>query len=256
MFLLGTSATFVSVGLAGIVINLNKALVQGSANLPHIYQLYNSLFIVNALLMVANNLVTDLLFLYRCYIIWGSRKTVLILPGICMLATAVVGCISAVDGDALSAAVFTTPYITATGTNVILMCLTAGRIWYKKREALSVNGNTFRTRYSTAIAMILESGAIYCLSIILFVIAQYFVAHGPSSGSQSTSVFFGVTAGLWSQIVNIAPTLILVRVGMGHCQWIQDPTPADGRLVSQRRITDLKHINTPYELPAPVLEIK
>jgi len=62
MFLLGTCDVIVSVFLVGIAVKVNKAQAQGSPDLPHLLQLYNTFFIVDAILMVANNLVTDVLF--------------------------------------------------------------------------------------------------------------------------------------------------------------------------------------------------
>lgn len=54
MFLLGTCDIVVSVILVGIAIRVNKAQVQGSPDLPRLLQLYNTFFIVDAILMVAN----------------------------------------------------------------------------------------------------------------------------------------------------------------------------------------------------------
>jgi hypothetical protein len=53
MFLLGTCDVVVSV-LVGIAIRVNKAQVQGSPDLPRLLQLYNTFFVVDAILMVAN----------------------------------------------------------------------------------------------------------------------------------------------------------------------------------------------------------
>lgn len=54
MFLLGTCDVVVSVVLTGIAIRVNKAQVQGSPDLERLLQLYNTFFIVDAILMVAN----------------------------------------------------------------------------------------------------------------------------------------------------------------------------------------------------------
>ncbi|KAJ7330814.1 hypothetical protein DFH08DRAFT_966571 [Mycena albidolilacea] len=201
MFLLGTCDVVVSVLLVGISIRVNKAQVQGSPDLPRLLQLYNTFFVVDAILMVANNLVTDILFSYRCYIVWGLKKTILIGPIFGMFATVAVGAYTATGSETLPKIVFLTPYITAVATSVLLVCLTAGRIWYIKREARSeVDGQIFAQR-DTAIAMLLESGAIYCVSIIIWVVAQSLIYQFPNSGPESVYIFFGVTSGVWSQIV-------------------------------------------------------
>ncbi|KAF7377890.1 hypothetical protein MSAN_00212700 [Mycena sanguinolenta] len=228
MFLLGTCDVIVSVFLVGIAIKVDKAQVQGSSSLPHLLQLYNTFFIVDAILMVANNLVTDVLFSYRCYFVWGLRKWVLIGPGLGMVATVVLGSFTATGSESLPKIIFLAPYLTAVATSVLLMCLTAGRIWYIRREAREASGRTFYPGRDTAIAMIIESGSLYCLAIIVWVVAQSIIYEFPNSGPESVYIFFGVTSGVWSQIVNIAPTLILVRIGLGKCQWIQDSTQSHG----------------------------
>ncbi|KAJ6552798.1 hypothetical protein B0H19DRAFT_1263242 [Mycena capillaripes] len=56
--------------------------------------------------------------------------------------------------------------------------------------------------------MILESGAIYCATVILGIITSTFC--------DPASPFSNIVAGALSQVVNIAPTLIIVRVGLGQ----------------------------------------
>ncbi|KAJ7894783.1 hypothetical protein B0H13DRAFT_2525160 [Mycena leptocephala] len=196
MFLLGTCDVVVSVVLTGIAIRVNKAQVQGSPDLERLLQLYNTFFIVDAILMVANNLVTDILFSYRCYVVWGLKKWVLIGPVFGMFATVAVGSYTATGSETLPKIIFLTPYITAVATSMLLMCLTAGRIWYIRREARSeVVGQIFYPRRDTVIAMILESGAIYCISIIVWVVAQSLIYEFPNSGPESVYIFFGVASG-------------------------------------------------------------
>ncbi|KAJ6590485.1 hypothetical protein DFH09DRAFT_1139472, partial [Mycena vulgaris] len=235
MFLLGTLEALDSVVQTGNIIRLNKELIQGSPEFPRLSRLFSRVDLLGGIRLAVNNFVTDLVFVYRCYVIWGSKKTVLILPGISIFATVVVGCISVVGLD-----VDSEPYIDAripisigTGTNVILVCLTAGRIWYIRHEAHIVNGNTFRKRYDTAVAMILESGGIYCLLGILEIIVRSFMSAKDPSDYQ-VLIIGGVIGGMVSQGVNIVPTLILVRVGMGHFQWKQSLSPFDAPLPSER----------------------
>ncbi|KAJ7468055.1 hypothetical protein FB451DRAFT_1369109, partial [Mycena latifolia] len=251
MSLLGALSMVVSVLTARIMIQFNKELVEGSADLSHL-KLYVALQLTSSMLLVTNNLVADLVFLYRCYIIWGSKKSVLLVPGLSMLATLVVGCISSIGwySPNLDPRI---PYIMAVGTNVLFICLTAGRIWYKRHEAHIVNCTTFRKRYETVITMILESGALYCLSMILQVISLSFVNNIESS---TGAILGGFTNGLVSQAVNIVPTLILVRAGMDRFQWKQDATsihvPTPSETPGRRR-----HLIFPSTDPSgPVIHIK
>ncbi|KAJ7661988.1 hypothetical protein DFH06DRAFT_1325312 [Mycena polygramma] len=81
----------------------------------------------------------------------------------------------------------------------------AGRIWWIRREALNVGADdTIRSRYSSVIAMIVESGALYCATTILLAIT-YFLP--------GTAFLMAQAAAM--HLVDIAPTIILVRVGLG-----------------------------------------
>ncbi|KAJ7616324.1 hypothetical protein DFH06DRAFT_1145596 [Mycena polygramma] len=66
----------------------------------------------------------------------------------------------------------TVPYAMAIATNVSLMVLTAGRIWWIRRDACLVLEPAHVRKYNTAIAIILESGAIYCLAGVAFLIGS------------------------------------------------------------------------------------
>ncbi|KAJ6529449.1 hypothetical protein DFH09DRAFT_1185129 [Mycena vulgaris] len=221
MFLLGTCGTVIVIVSTAISMRMVYLLVQGSsAESARLLYLYQSLALTQDIVLAINNLVTDSLLLYRCYVIWGSRKRILLVPGILILATMILGFISglgyyrlislAVDIDPR------VPFTMATTTNILLMCLTAGRIWYIGRQAQTVTGQRFRQRYDTAVAIILESGLLYCLCAIIYVISASL-----NSGSASAMIFNGVAWGLFqlgvvSCFSNIVPTLILVRVGLGR----------------------------------------
>ncbi|KAF7342288.1 hypothetical protein MVEN_01816900 [Mycena venus] len=128
----------------------------------------NSLNLARNAIFVVNNLVTDSLFLYRCYMIWGSQWKVIVFPGFLIVSTFVVGCISVPSptGQILQQA----PYIMATITNLVLLFLAAGRIWWIRRDTRHVGTTALKGRYSQVIAMIVESGAIYCVFTILLIV--------------------------------------------------------------------------------------
>ncbi|KAJ7182843.1 hypothetical protein C8R43DRAFT_968240 [Mycena crocata] len=95
-------------------------------------------------------------------------------------------------------------------TNVVLMALTAGRIWWIRRDASVLADCASVRRYNMVIAIILESGAIYCLSVIIYVTIVSIL--NPGNFSPLIDIFRGVVP----QIMNIAPALIIVRVGLGY----------------------------------------
>ncbi|KAJ7144121.1 hypothetical protein C8R44DRAFT_865108 [Mycena epipterygia] len=84
-------------------------------------------------------------------------------------------------------------------TNVVLMCLTAGQ------ELRTVISDPFITRkYNIAIAMILESSAIYCAAVIGVVISGSF--NSPSSPVYS--IFRGAVAQLVPRLRDRRPVCI------------------------------------------------
>ncbi|KAF8189187.1 hypothetical protein K438DRAFT_1971832 [Mycena galopus ATCC 62051] len=226
MFLLATCSMLISVLTTTISIYLIKARFQGDdVGTERLSGLYDNLGYAYDVHLTTNNLLTDLLWLYRCYVIWRSRA-VLILPGILIVTTFVIAYLNVITDIIFDNPITDsrTPYFMGGATNVVLMCLTAGRIWYVSRQARHVNGKIFRRRYHTAIAMILESGALYCSILLLRLIAVSVVAD-----SAAMIVFSAVTSGLIVQMINIIPTLIFVRVGMGYYQWVPESATVNVR---------------------------
>ncbi|KAJ6574315.1 hypothetical protein B0H19DRAFT_1254025 [Mycena capillaripes] len=216
MFVLATCSTLITSIATGISMRMVYLQVQGYTDAPaRLLRLYHALALAQDILLAINNLLTDLVFLYRCYVIWGSRRRILFVPAILIVATVVVGCISALGfyGVVKINTVIDqrVPFSMGGVTNILLMCLTAGRIFYIRRELQTLTGDSFRKRYDTAVAIILESGVLYCLCTITYVVSTSI-----KSTSASASIFNGVAWGLVQLGVNIVPTLILVRVGMGR----------------------------------------
>ncbi|KAJ7579924.1 hypothetical protein C8J56DRAFT_759289, partial [Mycena floridula] len=99
----------------------------------------------------------------------------------------------------------------------------AGRIWWITEKAQVLLSEQTKKRYNTATAVILESGMIYPMLLLVVVIIVF--AFGGSLGS---SVFIGLIYQVvvsicppslynlsYYHLQDIAPTLIIVRVGLG-----------------------------------------
>ncbi|KAJ7191376.1 hypothetical protein GGX14DRAFT_481452, partial [Mycena pura] len=88
MFVLGTTETFLWVWSGAVNISILQELVDTGGHLDQA-DLKSALLtdFVADFVFALNNLVTDFLFLYRCYMIWGSRKTAVILPATLILTT-------------------------------------------------------------------------------------------------------------------------------------------------------------------------
>ncbi|KAJ7933023.1 hypothetical protein B0H13DRAFT_2307302 [Mycena leptocephala] len=89
-------------------------------------------------------------WLYRCYMIWGFRRKVVITPALLMLSTFGMGIVGATVFDG-AAGMTQITFGLAAATNLVLTALT---------------GN----RYNIAIGLKLESGAIYCIGAIFLII--------------------------------------------------------------------------------------
>ncbi|KAF7336101.1 hypothetical protein MVEN_02157100 [Mycena venus] len=233
MFLLATAGTVLVISTAGISMRMVHLLVKGDNDTSeHLLRLYHSLSLGQDIILAVNNLVTDLLFLYRWSMIWRSEKRILVVPATMILSTVVVGCISGLGYYRLiSLNVYIdpkAPFLIGGATNIVLMCLTAGRIWYIRREVEALTGQSLQKRYDTAVAIMsvdllagfapplthshrLESGFLYGLCVIMYVISISIHQSSPFG-----TIFSGVAWGLLQLGINIVPMLILVRVGMGR----------------------------------------
>ncbi|KAJ7069058.1 hypothetical protein B0H15DRAFT_122640 [Mycena belliarum] len=167
-------------------------------------------------LLVTNNLFTDSLLIYRCFLIWGRNKYIIIGPGLLLLLSAALSYVAAVQGDYPTAGGPTVDlrigFALSVFTNLLLVGLTAGRIWYTRRRAHGFLEKSVAARYNTAIMMVLESGGILCAWVVAYVVVR----------SISPPTVWRVFRGGMAQMLNIAPTLIVVRVGLGHT--IQETT--------------------------------
>ncbi|KAJ6505505.1 hypothetical protein C8R45DRAFT_550243 [Mycena sanguinolenta] len=208
MFLLGTSGMLLTVaGTTAAFARLEaefQAEIDGNAaaleRIERSTRFYNNLAAASMFRDIINNLLTDVLLSYRCYIIWGSRWIVLIVPGILILATCVVGSLGTVSrfffpsklpfGDEMA-------FFDIVGaTNLVLMCLTAGRIWYMSREARNVDRWGLHKCYHAVIAMIVESGALYLSVLLLDLVSRSLV-----SQSYASQIFEGICDGLLDHMI-------------------------------------------------------
>ncbi|KAJ6488719.1 hypothetical protein DFH09DRAFT_379413 [Mycena vulgaris] len=176
-------------------------------------RLFVKLFTVEDFLLVTNNMVADGLFTYRCFVIWGRNFRVVVVPMLMILATTVLGYLCAYEDDYRDTGNyvdFRLACMMSVLTNLVLMALTAGRVRWLRRDASVRADSASVGRCSSAIGIILESGAMYCISVISYVIFVSVLKPG------DFSPLIDVGRGVVPQIMNIAPALIIVRVGLGY----------------------------------------
>ncbi|KAJ7436045.1 hypothetical protein FB451DRAFT_1571223 [Mycena latifolia] len=162
----------------------------------------------------STSFVADSLFTYRCFVVWGRDGRVVAVPMFMILTTTVLGYFCAYNSDYARLGPyidFRAAFLLSVVTNLVLMALTAGRIWWIRRDASVLAASAqWARRYETVIAIILESGAIYCFSVVLYVIVVSVL------NPEKFSPLVNVARGAVPQIMNIAPALIVVRTGLGY----------------------------------------
>ncbi|KAJ7116218.1 hypothetical protein C8R43DRAFT_1038363 [Mycena crocata] len=215
MAALATLQLVIHVYTAALAFQIFELAVQGdfnSATASSANRRFNILYLVQDLLLVTNNLVTDGLFIWRCFVVWGRNLRIVVVPILMLLSITVLGYIYAYEEDYLDSTRFNSriAYLMSVFTNVLLMMLTAGRIWWIRRAASVLSESSWVRRYNTVIAIILESGAFYCLSVVIYVAAGS--VPSPNRNLLPVTVIFRAALPM---IVNIAPTLIIVRVEQG-----------------------------------------
>ncbi|KAJ7240642.1 hypothetical protein B0H12DRAFT_52148 [Mycena haematopus] len=154
------------------------------------------------------NAIADGVVIHRCYIIWGRKLRSVAFLIVAFFMTCIGGIIgmlplSGVPERAAMAVCIGTVFF----TNVLGTGMVAGRIWWISRRAANYLGGRSRKRYSNLTAVMLESGLIYpaalALTVILFLI--------PATPTSSVLICLAACY----HLVGIAPTLIIVRVGLG-----------------------------------------
>ncbi|KAJ7466465.1 hypothetical protein FB451DRAFT_413242 [Mycena latifolia] len=173
-------------------------------------------FATNAV-YVTSNVIADSIFIFRCYAIWNSRRKIIILPTLLTVAVAAIGCANVILAfipptfyNLLPGTLFDVSIVLSLVTTVVLIGLTVGRIWWLARAAREVMGPKVAKRYHTACAMILESGAIYGVGGVGYLILGFVSMNSTANYDITTS------GAILGQLVGIAPTIIAVRVRLGY----------------------------------------
>lgn len=194
--------------------------LQSDQNILNLYQSLSDSMIATT------NLIADGLLIWRCFIIWNRRVSVIVLPSIIlMVGTACGYAVSGVDvfwylrkrnhPTLMNAEpiwsrlqhyeiIFTKGFLISSAvTNMSMSILIASRIWWIIRKQLAYR-RTAR-RYMRLVYLITESGAVYSVSLLLSGILY----------SAGYDVAGSVVMGFQYQLVGIFPTMIIVLVALG-----------------------------------------
>ncbi|KAG5728769.1 hypothetical protein E4T56_gene6281 [Termitomyces sp. T112] len=152
-------------------------------------------------LYVTNNLFADGLLIYRCYKVWNNQRMIPIVAGVLLAADSVWGYIAIrfLDISSFALATFTPLFLWSVfAFNVVMTLATAGRIWWVTRTSHLLLDKQQMKKYRTAITVILESGAIYPITVLIFNVS-------PSN----LKIYFFLAA---TRVVGIMPTLMIVQI--------------------------------------------
>ncbi|KAF7340763.1 hypothetical protein MSAN_02104900 [Mycena sanguinolenta] len=228
-FLITASCTMAVLGMTQTVVAVAQAVLTTHFVQEFVHQEESSdldpksvdiLADIGHLLLAINVAVVDLFFMYRCYVVWGCQRKILIPPALLMLATLAAAIEVSLSHNIPGVVI---PCGLAAATNTVLTALTAGRILWISRQSAHVGlSRTYQiqSRYSRAIRIILESGAIYCAAVIFLLIAA----------SQGNFEVFDIGYAIGQQAVNIIPTFTLVYVGLQDTR--DNPPTASSRKYS------------------------
>jgi len=151
----------------------------------------------------------DALLIFRCYVIWSSNFTVILLPILIYLANLALGILvlveSGVPGGKFfsgKAVDFGTPfYSMAISLNILLTILICARLLYISKWVREALGKDAANLYTGVMAITIESAIPYSICGLMFLIPYV-------RGSQ-TSVGF---AQVWGKFTCLSPQLIVFRV--------------------------------------------
>ncbi|KAK7056663.1 hypothetical protein VNI00_002380 [Paramarasmius palmivorus] len=187
-------------------------------------------------LYVLNSFMADTLLIYRLYVIWSYNWKVIVGPIVLLLASSTSGAITVYEisrggsGDSVfskhvsdwATTLFTLTFV----TNVIVTSLIAMKIWRMARNTSTYLGRQHGLKYSRALVVIVESGALYSGSLLILLVLF-------TTNNEAQIILYSSV----SQIVGIAPTLIIVRLGLGLT--VRDNLTTVATSNSQQRTPDL-----------------
>jgi len=177
-------------------------LVLGAAEIDYLNMPVHSINRAANIIYGVTNIIADGLVIYRCYIVWDRNIRVVILPLLMLAVTSVF---------AVDLKLPANPYFSLSlATNMVVAALTAGRIWWICRQCRLYSKfkltSAAQKRCASAISIIVESGVLYCATVLAYLILGAI----PSVSIAQEPIFEMLT-----QVMGIAPTLIIVRVGLG-----------------------------------------
>ncbi|KAG7098071.1 hypothetical protein E1B28_000045 [Marasmius oreades] len=186
-----------------------------------ITRVFPRVMIATTVLTMLANVLADVVLVFRCYVLWDSRKSMIIVPTTACVLSNAIGIVSmAITDSAHLSPGFALAelggkatylqdayYIMNALINIVLTSMVARKIWLSGETHSQWHVTTARSlkkRYSSISSIILQSGLIYPLILVLSV---------PFTLCPSLAGWDVYP--LLIQVAGICPTLMIVRVWLG-----------------------------------------
>ncbi|KAJ7225112.1 hypothetical protein B0H12DRAFT_1328733 [Mycena haematopus] len=180
---------------------------------PHIAAETNLLVGADTI-FILSDFLSQLILIYRCYLVWNKNPWVVILPivvafGAASCGFAVIGLVLSIDPTAPQAPADIVPFGDASFAMSLILnffssTLIVGRIWWLARDHDVAGISRSKGLVRQATGVIIESGLLFLATQFVFVIL-FAIAHPAQALVEPMAV----------QIYAISPLLIVVRIGMG-----------------------------------------
>ncbi|KAI0259488.1 hypothetical protein BC834DRAFT_905791 [Gloeopeniophorella convolvens] len=218
LFMLSVTTTMFMLGTVAFALSICLSLQQfaQSLQLPAAWSVYyiDATADILAIITQLNPILSDIVCAWRAVVLWNSDKRVLAL-----LTATVLGTIGAA-GYNLSlnlvtlsgktgkvALIFVGPLL---GTNIISTALIAWKAWEHRRTVRTHLGKgSTSERVEKILALLIESGAVYTLLWVLYLLTAFSVL--PGSGSL-------IVNAVTLYVSSIYPTFITIVVGLRRSQ--------------------------------------
>ncbi|KAJ7579074.1 hypothetical protein C8J56DRAFT_1110134 [Mycena floridula] len=173
--------------------------------------------VVKTAFLMATMVLSDLMIIYRLWIVWNHNRYIVIFPLMSVLGLTVCGVgvtyqfyiydPSVSVFNSAAARWITSDCVFTLATNLYSTSMIAWRLWDTNRIVGNMRVGGGRNNVMTAIVIVIESAAIYTTWTILFM-ALY---------ESNTNYEFSIVD-TWPSVAGIAFMLINVRVGLGWAQ--------------------------------------
>ncbi|KAA1478996.1 hypothetical protein DENSPDRAFT_87963 [Dentipellis sp. KUC8613] len=245
LFLLTTATMGISLGsvLGEPILTSSSTIVDGNTVGPcasgspervHEALRADRLEVVTSALTVCMVFIADSVLVYRCIVLWSRRlgRWIGFLLLLLLLAEAATGVAQTYYAAAVylqerqqtpgSEGTFSQKWIDILNTlanfgvansslglsvNIISTILIASRIWFMAHQLEKTLGGESGVRYRAAMSMIIESGLLISASQLVVTCI---------TNIESVTIYGALVSDICQMLLVIAPTLIIVRVGMGQ----------------------------------------